>query len=309
MDKIFLHKLGNMSDISDNTKAFTKYFEIDVLPKDYTISPNGEFIDFQVRQIFTKRIKEMSYSIVDATKFFINKNAADFVVNNISEILKMDIIKNNFYLPTDNPLLIQHPYKNSTILIQRLDFDQAKDFGDYRADFLINYKDTNKILVNPFISFTFNKDIFQHYYNNSIRHLEYVSFGLDYTEEWLHNRKYKVWELITFYFALCNLQKDINFIGESKVSGIKKQPYSKFSLTNFLRRPVYEHKVLNINLAKSGQQNLSHNKVKTKIRLHDVRGHLRQLKNGKVVWVNPYKRGDASAGIITKDYKLSYAQN
>jgi hypothetical protein len=39
-------------------------------------------------------------------------------------------------------------------------------------------------------------------------------------------------------------------------------------------------------------------------RLHDRRGHLRRLQNGKNVWVRSCKVGDASLGVIFHDYKI-----
>lgn len=40
-------------------------------------------------------------------------------------------------------------------------------------------------------------------------------------------------------------------------------------------------------------------------RLHDRRGHLRRLKNGKTCWVRACKVGDASKGVIFKDYEVA----
>jgi len=42
-------------------------------------------------------------------------------------------------------------------------------------------------------------------------------------------------------------------------------------------------------------------------RLHDRRGHLRKLKNGKNVWVKPCKVGNASQGTVFHDYRISEA--
>lgn len=42
-------------------------------------------------------------------------------------------------------------------------------------------------------------------------------------------------------------------------------------------------------------------------RLHDRRGHWRNLKSGKQVWVRSCKVGDASKGIVFKDYRLTEA--
>jgi hypothetical protein len=39
-------------------------------------------------------------------------------------------------------------------------------------------------------------------------------------------------------------------------------------------------------------------------RLHDRRGHLRRLRNGRSVWVKPCKVGDASKGAVWHDYAV-----
>ena len=40
-------------------------------------------------------------------------------------------------------------------------------------------------------------------------------------------------------------------------------------------------------------------------RLHDRRGHLRRLRNGKNVWVKPHKVGRAELGSVFHDYQIS----
>lgn len=42
-------------------------------------------------------------------------------------------------------------------------------------------------------------------------------------------------------------------------------------------------------------------------RLHDRRGHLRRLRNGKNVWVKACKVGDPTKGIVFHDYKIAEA--
>tara|TARA_R100000808_G_scaffold4391_3_gene14545 strand:- start:38 stop:1336 length:1299 start_codon:yes stop_codon:yes gene_type:complete len=44
-------------------------------------------------------------------------------------------------------------------------------------------------------------------------------------------------------------------------------------------------------------------------REHEVRGHWRRYQNGKVVWIKSHRRGNASLGIITKDYVLLKQSN
>lgn len=40
-------------------------------------------------------------------------------------------------------------------------------------------------------------------------------------------------------------------------------------------------------------------------RLHDRRGHWRKMKSGKTVWVKSCKVGDASKGVVFKDYEVA----
>lgn len=40
-------------------------------------------------------------------------------------------------------------------------------------------------------------------------------------------------------------------------------------------------------------------------RLHDRRGHWRKMKSGKTVWVKECKVGDASRGVVFKDYQVT----
>ena len=41
-----------------------------------------------------------------------------------------------------------------------------------------------------------------------------------------------------------------------------------------------------------------------KNRLHWVRRHTRQYKNGKTITIHPHQRGDEKMGIIIKDYNF-----
>ena len=84
----------------------------------------------------------------------------------------------------------------------------------------------------------------------------------------------------------------------------------EYSYRSFLSKPAYEHKVLNLNIGTKNENIANNNKSDGyKKRLHEVRGHLRKLKTGKICWVTNHKRGDSSLGIITKDYNLDYRRN
>lgn len=298
MDKIFLQKLSNMSDLASDMNKLNNHFIVDVECKNYTVK------DFNT---FAHRIKQISNNVNDATKFFLTNNVMNFVADNFVDILKMDKMKQEFRLPTDKPLLIQLSDLNRTILINEID---GFAYADYQVDFFTNYKDSKQILINPFMSFVFSKnffiellDKFPEIYLNF--HKQDYADLVETTKEWRENRMGQIFQLLLIYFSVINLSNDLDIFEEKKVNGLKKQPHQNFSLASFISKPVYEHITLDINLNNKNYTN-NGDGSQSKKRLHGVRGHLRQLQNGKIVWVNSYKRGDASLGVITKDYKLDF---
>jgi hypothetical protein len=297
MDKIFLQKLSNMLDLASDMNKFGNHFIIDVESKNHTVKELNTF---------AHRIKQISNNVNDATKFFLTNNVRDFVTDNFVDICKMDKMKQEFRLPTDKPLLIQYSDLNRTIVINEI---SGFAYADYQVDFFVNYKDTKQIMINPFMSFVFSKNFFielldkfpQQIYLNF--HKQDYADLVETTKEWRENRMHQIFELLMIYFSVINLSNDLDIFEEKKVAGLKKQPHQKFSLASFISKPVYEHITLDININNKNYTN-NGDGSQNKKRLHGVRGHLRQLQNGKIVWVNPYKRGDASLGVITKDYKL-----
>jgi len=298
MDKIFLQKLSNMLDLASDMNKFNNHFIVDVECKNHTVKDLNTF---------AHRIKQISNNVNDATKFFLTNNVMNFVADNFVDILKMDKMKQEFRLPTDKPLLIQLSDLNRTILINEID---GFAYADYQVDFFTNYKDSKQILINPFMSFVFSKnffiellDKFPEIYLNF--HKQDYADLVETTKEWRENRMGQIFQLLLIYFSVINLSNDLDIFEEKKVNGLKKQPHQNFSLASFISKPVYEHITLDINLNNKNYTN-NGDGSQSKKRLHGVRGHLRQLQNGKIFWVNSYKRGDASLGVITKDYKLDF---
>jgi hypothetical protein len=297
MDKIFLQKLSNMLDLASDMYKFGNHFIVDVECKNHTTKDLSTF---------AHRIKEISNNVNDATKFFLTNNVKDFVANNFIDICKMDKMKQEFRLPTDKPLLIQCNDLNRTIVINEI---SGFPYADYQVDLFLNYKDTKQIMINPYMSFMFSKNFFIEVLDKFPEEIYLNFYKQDYadlvetTKEWRENRMQQIFDLLIIYFSVINLSSDLDMFEEKKVNGLKKQLHQKFSLSSFISKPVYEHITLDINV---NNKNYTSNGdgSQSKKRLHGVRGHLRQLQNGKIVWVNPYKRGDASLGVITKDYKL-----
>ena len=113
--------------------------------------------------------------------------------------------------------------------------------------------------------------------------------------------------IINIHCKLCLLLTYPQIVDSKSVKGFKNQEIrlsDKFSHTEFLRKPKYEHKVLRLNLfdgKSSGGESTGESSGKA---FHAVRKHIRQYKDGKVTFVKAHFRGDKTKGIITKDYEI-----
>ena len=85
------------------------------------------------------------------------------------------------------------------------------------------------------------------------------------------------------------------------------QPYVKPTFTNKRKlaqgkTPTYDWHTVTIEPQKP--KGPSQGGTHASPRLHDRRGHIRRLRSGKNVWVKPCKVGDASRGVVFKDYEV-----
>ncbi|CAB5220018.1 hypothetical protein UFOVP239_31 [uncultured Caudovirales phage] len=66
--------------------------------------------------------------------------------------------------------------------------------------------------------------------------------------------------------------------------------------------PAYDWVTVTVEPAKSKSEHQGGTHASP--RLHDRRGHMRRLSNGKTVWVKPCKVGDVTKGIVFHDYEI-----
>lgn len=93
----------------------------------------------------------------------------------------------------------------------------------------------------------------------------------------------------------------------TKVAGCKpmiKPPMKNFRASSFLKRPVWEHTTLEVDLYTDTSVETDARNIRVPKRMHGVRKHLRKLKSGKLTWVKAHTRGNKRLGAITKDYDL-----
>ena len=86
----------------------------------------------------------------------------------------------------------------------------------------------------------------------------------------------------------------------------ERVPFStKFSTSEFLRKPKYEHKVLKLDLFGINDTNSKVGTGESGSRaFHAVRKHIRQYSDGKITFVKAHFRGSKDVGLVTKDYEI-----
>ena len=99
-------------------------------------------------------------------------------------------------------------------------------------------------------------------------------------------------------FSNLALLKFINVKGSETISFKSHLPVKKRS--NVIKG--FEYKMLEVK--KSNRITTRYGDSINKNRLHWVRRHTREYKNGKTITIQPHQRGDEKMGIIIKDYKF-----
>lgn len=96
------------------------------------------------------------------------------------------------------------------------------------------------------------------------------------------------------YACLCGAAMKSNAVSTLAVDGSNK--------VKKLKELSDEHKTYRVRYDKPTEGNRASPLFYSPRRNHEVRGHFRNYKSGKRVWIPNHKRGDESLGIITKDY-------
>ena len=94
-----------------------------------------------------------------------------------------------------------------------------------------------------------------------------------------------------------------DFLRESKIINLNT-PIEK----SISQRPMFEHKVLTLNIPKGVQNPSGSGNRKEGTRLHSVRGHMMRTKKGKLVWRKAHWRGKEKFGVIKKEYNIPNQQ-
>jgi hypothetical protein len=99
---------------------------------------------------------------------------------------------------------------------------------------------------------------------------------------------------ISFWLELLNEEKMTVYTPTKKANHAKRIRQGK--------KPLFDWHTVVLE-PRSAQQSEALGGTHSSPRLHDVRGHW-VVRNNKRFWRKPHKRGDASLGVVFKDYKL-----
>ena len=105
--------------------------------------------------------------------------------------------------------------------------------------------------------------------------------------------------------------KLLGFIAAQNFNWVFTEPVSRGKHTKNISsrmQPRNRHYKLEIKLPKEKQVIEGKQTKRTREfgnALHEVKGHKREYKNGRVIWIDAHQRGDAKYGIVTKDYVLT----
>lgn len=307
MDKKMIYSIINLPNAVKNKSKNILFLENNL--KNYTASE--EEILHRKRYIESQRY---SRAIQLATKFYITNDYINFVEDNKINFYEIKEFANyTFRKPFENrPLLIQLDKKETcgvNLLIDYISGDIQN--GDLHFGLKCFFYH-NKNIVCDINDWVFSKDIFKKtqkkeqdiFYNKKIESLKTNSYPSQSKIDEIANY---VRTTLHFYFAATYL-KDILPIFETKQVNGRKPFVSNINTNqNIINLPSWEHKIISIK--PNVLNDMGYNKKdKNGKRLHDVRGHFRRYSNGKISWIKSHKRGDASLGIITKDYKLNFKE-
>lgn len=131
-----------------------------------------------------------------------------------------------------------------------------------------------------------------------------VSQSGDYTNESLNLWANMIGETLS-YLSIALAYPAIT--KTTKVAGCEpmiKPPMKNFKASSFLKRPVWEHTTLEIDLYNDTSVETDARNTRVPKRMHGVRKHLRKLRSGKLTWVKAHTRGNNRLGAITKDYNM-----
>jgi len=313
MDKRMIYNIINLPKMIKD-KSYRNVGAFENIEKTYM----QEEEDLLHNKRYVESVKS-SKAIQLATKFYITDDYINFVEDNSINMYEIkEFINYEFKKPfKDKPLLIQTS-KDASIglnliidtIPEEIKINEKQNIKKHNLYYSIKvfwYNNAGEV-VTDINYWLFSKDIFKHIANREkgffyMKVKESLKTKSSPPESHVTRLGNDIRTTLYYYFAATYLKDILPIFETREVKGRKPFISNINSNQKIINLPSWEHKVITIKpnfLRDMGYDT----KDKNGKRLHDVRGHFRHYCNGKVSWISPHKRGNASLGVITKDYKL-----
>lgn len=201
------------------------------------------------------------------------------------------------------------------VYLEDAGFVDDEDSQIFKGNISLYIKDSNDFYFDPndyYFSYRENGD-YTFWLPDGSPFKNYTDLRSEY-----HNGQYNnetlnamVNSLVATHYTLVLLLNYPQIVNKKDVLGItpanaSKVPFSrKFTMSEFLRKPKYEHKVLKLDLFGTNDTSSKGGTGESGSRaFHAVRKHIRQYSDGKITFVKAHFRGSKDVGLVTKDYEI-----
>jgi hypothetical protein len=209
---------------------------------------------------------------------------------------------------------INTQYVIQNVYLEDVGFQDDEDSQIFKGNISLYIKNTNEFYFDPndyYFSYRENGD-YTFWLPDGSPFKNYTDLRGDNNDQYNNaTLNAMVNSLVSTHYTLALLLTYPQIVNKQDVLGItpanaKMVPFSKkFSSSEFLRKPKYEHKVLKLDLfgandtGKKGSTGVGGSRA-----FHAVRKHIRQYSDGKITFVKAHFRGSKDVGLVTKDYEI-----
>lgn len=280
MDKqSFYRYVNTYNHYKNNPDSFDKHYCFPIQRNNYNLFEKQKFLD-KARVICTD-------SNIN-TKFYINKNVTNFIIQQHNFLFKW--IQDKPIIFPHNPFCLQIEFEST---VAHLFFIEDKN----RKMVTISYYRDNLT--------TFNSTLYEIHGNNF--DLQNLHISIDDSDKNINMYRdnyevdrFNIWQCFMFFY-MAVYEKQIFYVENNKNKKEKKQ--FKSNKINYA-----DYKILRIK--KEIYKNfVTENKNQKQKSWHMVMSHLRQLQNGKITTVKAHPRGSKKHGIVLKDYAVQEKGN
>jgi len=186
----------------------------------------------------------------------------------------------------------------------------------YKGNISLYLRDTNKFYFDPndyHFSYREDGDGYTFWVDEETPFAKYTDTNAEHDGGMYNNPTLNamVNSLISTHFSLILMLTYPQIVNKQDVLGItpanaSKVPFARrYSASELMNKPKYEHKVLKLDLygANDSKNNDSTGESGSRA-FHAVRKHIRQYSDGKITFVKAHFRGNKDVGLVTKDYEI-----